>query len=186
MALMRLFYAVPVSGSAAAGLGHACAGLQGRPGWRWIDPANWHVTIAFLGDTDSALLPALARLGEGVIAGIGGSALRLSRLEWWPGRSRPRLLAAVAEFNPALDTLYAGLQHGLAAHGLPVERRPLRPHVTLARLTRAGASAVIAADAPLPALAITVPVRQLVLYRSEPADAGGSLYSVLWQGALDR
>lgn len=183
MALMRLFYAVPVTGVAAHPLGDACAALRGQPGWRWIDPGNWHVTLAFLGDTDPALLPALTRLGDEVIAGAAPATLQLDRFEWWPGRSQPRLLAAVGESTPLLNRLHDGLKRGLASLGLPVEERPLRPHVTLARLTRAASSVVRAADQPLPPLALILPVAEVTLLRSEPV-AGGSRYTPLWRGAL--
>lgn len=57
--------------------------------------------------------------------------LVLDALEYW---RRPQVLCMVAcEVPPALASLVQSLRAGLAARGFDTERRPYRPHLTLAR-----------------------------------------------------
>ncbi|MDX2649254.1 RNA 2',3'-cyclic phosphodiesterase [Streptomyces sp. PA03-1a] len=59
---MRLFVAVVPPRSALAELGGAVDALRALPGadgLRWTERGGWHVTLAFLGEVDEALLPGL-------------------------------------------------------------------------------------------------------------------------------
>lgn len=168
----RLFFGIPVAADTLPAL------RTDRSGWRWTDPANYHVTVAFLGSVSGALIPALSALGQRVAAGAARGALALSALEWWPDGRRPRLLVATAEAGPLL-ALQAALLEGLRALAVTVDERPLRPHVTLARL-RARAEPTTFA---LPALAVSLPVAELALYESR-RDHRGSSYVPLWRQAL--
>jgi 2'-5' RNA ligase len=179
MALMRLFYAVPVTGRAALELDR-CRLLSSTPrGGHWLDMRDWHVTLAFLGDTDGALLPALCDLGERVAAAASQCSLALHTLEWWPSASKPRLLAAVGEAPQALLTMRRDLLAGLRELGVDHDGKPLRPHVTLLRLER---SASTSDTAPTPC-AVDLEVTQLALYRSE-RERGVTHYRPLWEADL--
>lgn len=103
-------------------------------------PPQMHLTLHFLGDMPlseaedgarTVLHDALARVRhEPFTIALRGTGV-------FPPRGRPTVLwAGVAETAP-LITLHAALGAALQACGLPVERRPYLPHVTLARLTPA-------------------------------------------------
>ena len=148
-------------------------------GGHWLEMRDWHVTLAFLGDTDGALLPALCDLGERVAAAATQTSLHLATLEWWPSASKPRLLAAVGEPRQALLALRRDLLAGLRELGVDYDGKPLRPHVTLLRMERA-ASVWDTASAPC---AIDLDVTQLALYRSE-RERGVTHYRPLWEAEL--
>jgi 2'-5' RNA ligase len=94
---------------------------------------------------------------------------------WLPPR-RPGVLAAALAAGPALGELHAGLVSALAdAIGFEPERRPLRPHVTVARARRDTRLRATALDPP-PAL--TFEPEGLVLYRSHTG-RGGARYEPL-------
>lgn len=183
MASLRLFFAVPVAAAAVPSLEALHARLQRHDGWRWSDKSSWHITTAFLGDTDSGALPLLERLGEYTTTLGARGDIRLTRLEWWPTQLHPRLLVATGAATEPLLTLHRTLRDQLAQQGFNCDARPLRPHLTLARLQRS-------AERPaLPACAEQVPVTTMALYLSERKvrrgkDENGSEYRIIREWPL--
>lgn len=96
-----------------------------------LHPADLHLTIAFLGNLDAGhearlretLRPLARRLPD----------LDLASLELWPAPSRPRVAVAAYALPDPLRALYDATRTVLIDMALPVESRPFRPHVTLAR-----------------------------------------------------
>jgi 2'-5' RNA ligase len=179
MALMRLFFGVPLLPAATLALEAVCTRLQTQRGWRWVGAHNWHITLSFLGDTDGKWVNALVDLGERVAQESVAGALVLDSLQWWPSENKPRLLAAVAEQSAALQPIRKLLNAGLRELGLPFDGKPLRAHVTLLRLERG----VVIDDLRLPPCAVHVAADRIALYVSEKA-AGGKRYRPIWEQAL--
>ena len=107
-----------------------------RDAWRWQErPARvrddkLHITLHFLGNVAHDRLPELR------------AALAVPYAAFNLDFGRPALLPrGVAVIEPLvvpdeLRALHAGLKEALRGLGLPVELRPFRPHVTLARHAR--------------------------------------------------
>jgi 2'-5' RNA ligase len=139
--------------------------LDGRP----VAAADLHVTAAFLGAVSEARVPALLRLATAVPP----FELCFDRVDFWP---RPKVLVAVSSQSPpraaaAVDSLWGALSR----LGFRRDPRPWRPHVTLARDTRAPRR-----DPQWPA--VSWPVRGLRLVESLPAEAAapaGARYRTL-------
>jgi 2'-5' RNA ligase len=104
--------------------------------WSWppraalVKPDRLHLTLHFLGDVPASRLPQLV---EGLTARVEPFTLALGRGEVWPN--------GIALLRPdatpsALVRLHAVLGGELEQLGLPVETRPYRAHVTLARRAR--------------------------------------------------
>ena len=91
-----------------------------------------------------------------------GGAGRFGDL-WWAGVEPSRGLSALAE----------SIQRALRERGFHVERRPFRPHVTLAREVRA--SAPLRLDVPR----MTMPVKRVSQMKSERA-GGRLVYTEVW------
>ena len=152
----RLFVAllvpehVRVLGQAAAAPAREVA-----PELTWTRPEGWHLTLAFLGPVAVDRVPAVEETVGGAVAaaGVGPIGCRLGV----PGRFGGRALWLGVEDDPAgaIAALGEAVQAALeAAPGLPVQRQPVRPHLTLARASRRGAritEAVTAAVAPVTA-----------------------------------
>lgn len=176
MALMRLFFGVPVAPVATAALEKALATVPKHRGWRPVAARNWHITLSFLGETEGRLVDALVDLGEQVAAAHEAAAVTLDSLQWWPTEQRPRLIAAVASDSSPLQAMRKQLNAGLRALGVAFDSKPLRAHVTLLRLERG----IHVLDTSLPPCAIDVPAEALVLYVSDNA-GGEKVYRPLWQ-----
>jgi RNA 2',3'-cyclic 3'-phosphodiesterase len=96
--------------------------LEGRS--RPVDPKNYHVTLAFVGEVPDARLAVLQQIGRSLR--VARFAFKCDSIEFWQGSQVA--VAAVGTAPPGLRDLWAKLNSAL---GLP--REPLRAHVTLAR-----------------------------------------------------
>lgn len=186
---MRLFVALPVDervrqrlaqavedwrtdeGAHAARTGHGA-------GWRWTRPAGWHVTLAFLGEVADERLRAARTVAAAATAGTGGISLELGVL----GRFSRRVLYVSVHDEPhgVVETLGERVQRALAEADLPVQRRSVTGHLTLAR---AGRRQI----AGLPDLVVPPSswrVEDARLYVSRPGPQGAS-YEVLERCSLD-
>jgi 2'-5' RNA ligase len=129
---LRLFAALELPPETVAAL----AAFPADPDvWRRVPPESLHATLAFLGATEAALVPALA---AALAAGVGERAaprLAFAGPLLLPPR-RPRVLSvALADPDGSLAALQAQVSAALAASGAyEPGRRPFRPHVSVARL----------------------------------------------------
>lgn len=176
---MRLFVGLELPAGVRAALA-AWGDAVASPVMRRTPADSLHVTLAFLGaraDGDVALvgdvLGAVARpVGPLVVDG-----------PLWLPRKRPGVLTVALRAGPELAELHADLLAGLTeAIGFEPERRPLRPHVTVARARRG--EHLYATELPPPPARTFAP-EALVLYRSH-TDAGGARYEALTRVAVPR
>ena len=125
---MRAFVALIPPTAVLAELAAALAPVQAaRPDLRWTPDAQWHLTLAFLGEIDEGVLPDLttrlaraARRHPPPELALSGAGRFGDRVLWTRVRGELRALAASV---------------GAAARrcGIAVDDRPYRAHLTLAR-----------------------------------------------------
>lgn len=98
-----------------------------RPGLRWTNEDQWHVTLRFFGRVDAAGETALR-------AGLDAAATASAAAEVSAGPA-PRALGRGLWVLPVqgLETLAEAVAVATAATGLPPPGRPFRGHITLAR-----------------------------------------------------
>ncbi|MEZ0371504.1 MAG: RNA 2',3'-cyclic phosphodiesterase [Candidatus Sericytochromatia bacterium] len=101
---------------------------------RWSRTENLHLTLNFLGDTSSELIPELLLLLEEVAARTPVLDLTLHSLDAFPKLRQAHVLVWRMAENEALNELYTTLSNGMAVLGILPEPRPYRPHLTLARI----------------------------------------------------
>ncbi|MEW6039810.1 MAG: RNA 2',3'-cyclic phosphodiesterase [Pseudomonadota bacterium] len=131
---------------------------------RWVEPDKFHLTLAFLGAVPPGRLPELAAMTEGL--DLPRFELALDRLEYW--RHNRVLCLGASAVPPLLLELVRVLNSKLSQAGFPVERRPFRAHLTLARKAEADWSAM-----PLKR-PVTWPVECVTLVESRPSNAGSA------------
>ena len=120
--------------------GHAklIAGQDKRQKIRWLPPENYHITLVFLGEIESAILSGLQFALEQKLEAAESVPLTISAITPFPF-SRPRIAAALVEHTTELLRLQNDVANCVRKCGITLERRRFVPHVTLGRLKpRAG------------------------------------------------
>jgi RNA 2',3'-cyclic 3'-phosphodiesterase len=143
----------------------------GIPGARWMDPANHHLTIRFIGDVETGLARELA-LGLESLS-FQPFTLRLKGVGLFGG-NKPHSLYAGVEDGPHLRRLHDQHERLCQTLGLGAEHRKFLPHVTLARLKEADPRA-LQRWVEVHSLYSTAlfEVSRFVLYSSRPLKGGG-------------
>jgi 2'-5' RNA ligase len=126
---MRLFVGLDFPWETKQLLGSLAGGI---PGARWVPPANYHLTLRFIGEMpahraeeiDHALAVLRARAFPLVLTGVGTFARGGQENALWMG----------VEKNPALEALRSKIETALQRVGCEPKHRRFTPHVTLARL----------------------------------------------------
>jgi 2'-5' RNA ligase len=126
--------------------------LASLPSLTGVQPTHvddLHLTLAFIGAISDAQRQALAN----ALPTLATQAKQIPQLgptgfETWPVPEKPRVWVAAYALPDALRLLVAQVHAVLTDAGLPVDGRPFRPHITLARFSR-GATAAAPSSARL-------------------------------------
>ena len=149
-------------------------------------PENLHVTLAFLGEIDRIQADAAGGAVVDAVSGVQPWTVAWGSVGAFPSRARPRVLWLGLRDEDATRAFHAGLAAALTTRGLPLEDRPFRPHLTLARVRRAHAGPLPGGiEAQLGPLVVppAAAVRTIVLYQSV-ATGGAPTYHPLLSVSL--
>ncbi|GEP02666.1 RNA 2',3'-cyclic phosphodiesterase [Methylobacterium oxalidis] len=135
----RLFTGIEIPPGIAEALAPFRGGL---PGARWIESADYHITLRFLGDVERSLAEDLC---EGLAEARPRAPIPIT-LEGLSsfGGDKPRALYAAVSPVPDLVDLQAEQERIARRAGAEPERRKFTPHVTLARLRREASPEAVA------------------------------------------
>jgi 2'-5' RNA ligase len=187
---MRLFVAVELSEAvreAAARVARELAEAFGPGAKRavsWVAPANMHLTVRFLGETDPRAAEDLVRR---MAAPFETPAFRLAigGLGAFPRSGPPRVIwAGLTEGAESLSHVHDEIEARL--EGLDVEReeRPFRAHLTLGRVKAPPGAAARQAIASIRGDAISAcDIREATLFESR-LSPHGAIYTALARGRL--
>lgn len=155
----RLFFALWPDGALQARL--AAWAKQAAGNARPMRRENIHLTLAFLGATDAALIPVLGECARAVR--FAPLALTLDRVGYWKHK---RIIWCGLEDEPqVLTALVAALRAALDNAGIRYDPKPFVSHITLVRK----ASGLDSTPRWLP---LAWEVRDFALVRSVPTEAG--------------
>jgi 2'-5' RNA ligase len=146
---VRLFLAINLDPAVRRAVIEAVAPLRTiAPDLAWVREPNLHLTVKFLGeqpdDFAASLADALRALGErnrSIEAEVGGIGA-------FPNFRRPRVVWIGVSPEPKLELLHHDVESTCETLGIPVDGKPFRPHLTLARVKQRAAD-----PRALPALA---------------------------------
>lgn len=165
----RLFIALWPEAAFASALHAQCGVCTTDPRARVVTPERLHMTLHFLGPVPRQQLPALV---SALRVPFQPFELSFSRCEQWPHG----LLVVVPDtVPPPLVQLHGALAAVLQGLGLPVDERPFRPHLTLAR-RHAG----LCPDMKNPPLGWRVTAYVLVESQGAPAGAYRAVQAYGW------
>jgi 2'-5' RNA ligase len=142
---------------------------------RWIDPPEWHLTLAFMGPTAPADISRLTAALADVASNHAPFAIPTGGLGAFPSRREVRILwYGLADRSRRLAELAINVRRAVDCE----TASPFRAHLTLARARGDRGVTVPAATWKVPMPAGSLAVEELVLYRSH-LGAGHARYEVL-------
>lgn len=132
----RLFTGLEVPSSVRLMLSLKQAGLSDV---RWVDPADFHITLRFVGDVEN-------RQANDIVETMSrrqwqAPEIRIGELKCFGG-SKPTALYAVIKPNEPLMQLAASQERLMQQLGLEPDSRRFTPHITIGRCKNVTAAAV--------------------------------------------
>jgi len=100
----------------------------------WVDPARYHVTLRFIGDTK---ISVVGEIGDSLLKEVGFPRkryLQLENLGSFGPRKKPRVIWIGFEKTPFFDFLKHDVDRALGACGIAEAEQPFRAHLTLGRV----------------------------------------------------
>ncbi len=144
---MRLFIAIEIPAEVRAALAALIREFRAvAPQAKWVRPENMHITLKFLGETESAKLSAIREAFHSVRSSQA-VALRFLGLGFFPNEKRAKVFWAGMESSANLLEIAADIDQSMHKLGFPLENRPFTPHLTLARFEPSGIPANLFAAA---------------------------------------
>ncbi len=162
---MRLFFALELPAALAMEISSWRDRSFARPG-RPVPPANFHITLAFLGELDEPALDALCRDVDAALSARrpAGGRLTLDQVGYW---DRPGIYwLGPRQWPDPLGELARKLGGLGAVQGGQRRRDRFQPHITLFR------SCTAAPPAPAAAPEFTLPYREFFLMESRQGRRG--------------
>ena len=167
---MRLFVGWPLAHEHKAALAARIAPLRDAlSAASWPRPEALHLTLLFLGETDSERLPALIE-GLDRLSDRAAIPVEISGAGFFPGRNRPRVAWVGLEPVDPIRALATAVRAGA---GVEADERPFHPHLTLARIRRAWGSGEVARfESALAGVKLEGILDRVVLFESRLSSAG--------------
>ncbi len=138
MTTIRAFIAVQLPDEVKDALGEVQRALKSRvspSAVRWVRPEQMHLTLFFLGDTDTDKLPSVRDAMDVVATSHAPFVMRLGGVGCFPNARRPRVVwVGLAEEEAQLVSLKAALDASLAPLDWTPDDKPFRAHLTLGRV----------------------------------------------------
>ena len=169
---MRTFIALEVPERFRWELAGFARRLEGAVSGRFIEPDNYHVTLAFLGDVGTRDMEAAVGALEAAGAGCEPVLLRSDGLGKFGNAGDATLWLGLAQTEP-LESLAAAMREELVARDVTFDPKPFKAHITIARRACIPKRALPALPFPEPDYASTV-----TLFKSE-LDSSGATYTAL-------
>jgi len=153
----------------------------------WTREENLHLTLKFLGEVPVGDIPKLSASVENATREFQAFEFVVSGCGSFPAHGSPKVLwIGITDHSDRLQRLHQHLEHECEQAGFPQEARPFHPHLTIARLRSSrGARRLAQLHKDRAFAQSTVPVREVLVMRSELSNAG-SRYTTLSRHQLLR
>ena len=136
---MRIFLGVPIPPSVQQEIHVGIRHIHDRyPSLTWVPPANYHITLLFIGEADLQVCDRIRHSLGGMPPAQQGFDVTLSGVGTFPEKGPPKVLfVSVGEGHEECRRLYADIVGRPEMSGY-ADSRPYHPHVTCARIRRPG------------------------------------------------
>jgi 2'-5' RNA ligase len=130
---MRLFVAIDLPAEVLTALDRLVARLRPMARINWGRAQNLHLTTKFIGEWPEDRLEEIHTALRGLTE-RAAIPVQVRGLGFFPNARAPRVFWAGVEVPGSLAELARDTERALARLGVPEERRPYSPHLTLARI----------------------------------------------------
>lgn len=132
---MRLFIATTFPADVMCGLNMVVARVKTRlPPSSWVRPESQHLTFAFLGEQDEALVPKLGRVVEQRLREIRPIETQLRGGGFFPNSRNARVAWVGVTPDDSFRAVAAAVREAVTAAGVKLDGADFKPHLTLCRL----------------------------------------------------
>lgn len=109
----------------------------------WVKPENWHITLSFLGDTPSEKIDILKELIDQSFHELNSFQSKLEGVGVFPNRRDPNVLWLGLNSLQHILPAYEQLGKLLLKNDFSFDQKPLKPHLTIARMKYLADKAII-------------------------------------------
>jgi 2'-5' RNA ligase len=103
---------------------------------RWVNTANVHLTLKFLGEIDSVLVKQIGQVLTETAASIPPFELTYAGIGSFPSVTKPRVIWLGVRAGKYLADLHLKIEQECSGLGIPLDNRSFNPHLTIARVSR--------------------------------------------------
>jgi 2'-5' RNA ligase len=107
---------------------------QAFTGVKWVKQDNMHITLAFLGEIPIDTVSEIDGLLKEVACTNYQFMIKFTGLGFFPNIKTPRVYWIGIQKQPLLDKLKNDIDTGLERLGLPYDKKPFSPHLTIGRI----------------------------------------------------
>jgi 2'-5' RNA ligase len=137
---VRLFLAINFAPEVRRAVADASAPLRAiAPDLSWVREPQLHLTVKFLGEQPDDMAPRVADAMRAVASRNRVVDVEIGGIGAFPNFRRPRVVWIGVTPDPKLELLHHDVESACESLGLPVDGKPFRPHLTLARVKPRGA-----------------------------------------------
>jgi len=102
----------------------------------WVKPENWHITLFFLGNQQFSVVPLLQHFINESFNSVNASNTNMIGLGVFSNKNNPKVLWIGLENIQYLMLAYYHLAELLTQNRIVSDNKPLKPHLTVARIKR--------------------------------------------------
>jgi 2'-5' RNA ligase len=102
----------------------------------WVDPANFHITLKFLGDVEDAMVNSLIAVLDDISKKFQQVTLVPDKLGIFGSKSQPRVIWFGFREEPLLSKLNHTIEKSFMQFGFAPEEKKFTPHLTLGRVKK--------------------------------------------------
>lgn len=132
---IRLFIAVSLSAEILNKLEIYISENRSFSGIRWVNTANIHLTLKFLGNVEIKRIPKICDRLDSLTSRFSTLSLAVTGIGCFPNPERPRIIWAGIHKNAIIiQDIASKLDEELHSIGFEKEKRPFTPHITIGRI----------------------------------------------------
>ena len=173
--MIRTFIAVPIPiiTSVAACLTNLKSKLVNDK-IKWIDPANMHITLFFMGDTEEEKIAEIETYLQDAFFDFTSFEIELSELGLFSRQGRPQVIWMGIKRIKELTEIKKSIDNKLSQIGFQPEDRPFKPHLTLGRVKYVSDKKQLNDLVQRDKMKVygRVKINEIILYKSELTSAG--------------